>query len=155
MPTLLPMPWPKGPVVVSTPLVLPILRMARAAAVQLAEAADIVQRDGRLARSARPCASSCLTPARCSIAYSSIEAWPQESTKRSRLGQCGIAPDRTATLRSQHVGRRGQGHGRAGMAAIGRLHGVHGQGPDGVDRQLFDARGGRCHIWSADMESCK
>ena len=35
----------------------------------------------------------------------------------------------------EHVGGRGQRHGRARMAAAGLLDRVHRQGPDGVDRQ--------------------
>ena len=50
MPTLLPMPWPSGPVVVSTPLVMAVFGMAGAAAVELAEALDVVQRHGQLAQ---------------------------------------------------------------------------------------------------------
>jgi hypothetical protein len=48
MPTLLATPWPGGPVVVSTPLVQRYSGRP-GLAVELAEAPDVVQGDGRLA----------------------------------------------------------------------------------------------------------
>ena len=49
MPTLLPQPWPSGPVVVSTPRGFECFGMARAAAVQLAELLDLIERHGQFA----------------------------------------------------------------------------------------------------------
>ena len=47
-------------------------------------------------------------------------------------------------LRPQLVGHRRQGHRRAGMAAVGRLDGVHRQRADRVDgRQVEVLRSGR------------
>ena len=124
MPTLLASPWPSGPVVVSTP---------------------VVQRysgwPGHLLSSWRKCLMSssgtdgspsvsyfgltALTPVRCSSEYSSIEAWPADSTKRSRLGQIGSLRVEAQEVLPQDVGQRGHAHRRAGVAGVGRLHGVH------------------------------
>ena len=38
----------------------------------------------------------------------------------------------------ERVGHRGQGHRRAGMAAVGRLHGVHREGANRIDGELLD-----------------
>ena len=46
-PTALPMPWPSGPVVVSTPGGLAALGVAGRAAAELAEALQVVERRGR------------------------------------------------------------------------------------------------------------
>ena len=90
MPTLLPQPWPSGPVVVSTPAVwrysgwpgvlLPIWRNS------LRSSSDS---EGPLP--AELCAPMSATPVRWINAYSSMEAWPADSTKRSRFGQVGSA----------------------------------------------------------------
>ena len=52
----------------------------------------------------------------------------------------------------QDVGQRRQGHGRARVARVGRLRGVHGQAPDDVDPELFERRrrrrsGAPCRTW--------
>ena len=38
----------------------------------------------------------------------------------------------------QHVAKRRQGHGRAGMPAVGLLHGIHGKGSNCVDAQIVE-----------------
>ena len=137
MPTLLPMPWPSGPVVVSTPLVWPCSgwpghrlfnwrnrRMSsngtagssvgRPSVVQLLDARQmqhgVEQHRGVSAGEDEP-----------------VAVWP-----------AGLGRIVAEHLVPEHVGRRGQGHRRAGMPAVGRLHGVHREGADRVDCQLFD-----------------
>ena len=70
--------------------------------------------------------------------YEAVAIWP--------LGPGRIVAEH---LVEQHVGGRGQGHGRAGMPALGRLDGVHGEGADGVDRKLLDVLGGVGHVVSS------
>src|SRR3954449_10975466 len=77
MPTALPTPWPRGPVVVSTPAVWPCSGWP---GVLLPH----VRSDLR-SSSSRP------QPPRYSWVYSVIEEWPAESTNRSRPGHCGSA----------------------------------------------------------------
>ena len=90
MPTLVATPWPSGPVVVSTPVVIPYSGCPGV----LLESCRKFSRSPRVSDgSSRTVSylSACLTPARWISEYSSIEAWPMESTKRSRLGQTGSA----------------------------------------------------------------
>src|SRR4051795_1208008 len=77
MPTALPMPWPSGPVVVSTPAVWPY---SGCPGVLL-----------RHVRRALRSPSSSPQPPRNSWMYSVRLEWPQLSTNRSRPGQCGSA----------------------------------------------------------------
>ena len=67
--------------------------------------------------------------------YCSTEAWPLDSTNRSRSNQSGSARVEGQEPRPEHVGGRAEGHRRARVAVAGLLDGVHGQGPDGVDGQ--------------------
>ena len=82
-----------------------------------------------------------LTPVRCSNEYSSIEAWPAESTKRSRFGQIGSCRVEPEKLLPEAVGHRRQCHRRAGMPGVGRLHRVHRQGADRVDARRVEVFG--------------
>ena len=76
------------------------------------------------------------TSVRCSTDQSSIEAWPLESTKRSRLGQIGILRVEMHDPVPNRVNQRRQRHRRAGMAGFGRLHRIDRKRADGVDGQL-------------------
>ena len=67
MPTLLPTPWPSGPVVVSTPVREMGFGMAGRAAAELAEAFDFIQRRREIFLDFALALSSCVTPARCSV----------------------------------------------------------------------------------------
>src|SRR5579872_2241279 len=97
MPTALANPWPNGPVVVSTPGVWPYSGWP-----------------GVLLPHWRKCLmSSSVTsyPVRYSTLYRSIDAWPHESTKRSRLGQSGCAASyRKCLVKSRYA---------SGASAIG------------------------------------
>ena len=85
MPTALAMPCPSR-LVVSMPAVMPTSGMARRLAVQLAEL-----RMSSIDRSITD---------RCSSEYGSIEPWPFDTTKRSRLANAGW-PGCGAVLRPQ------------------------------------------------------
>ena len=52
--------------------------------------------------------------------------------KRSRSGQCGCGRVELQELGEQDRGDVGHAHRHAGMAGVRLLHGIHGQGPDGV-----------------------
>src|SRR4051812_17552581 len=88
MPTLLASPWPSGPVVVSTPLVQ---RYSGWPGQRLPSCRKRLTASSGTDGSPRASYSllTAFTPVRCSSEYNSIEAWPTESTKRSRLGQIG------------------------------------------------------------------
>ena len=58
--------------------------------------------------------------------------WPQDSTNRSRPGQCGSAGLCRIDLLEQQVRDRGEAHRGAGVAVADLLHGVSGQHPYGV-----------------------
>jgi hypothetical protein len=62
----------------------------------------------------------------------SMEPWPLDSTKRSRLGQAGFAGLWLRKIVPQHLGYIRHAHRRAGMAAVGLLDRIHGEGADGV-----------------------
>ena len=53
------------------------------------------------------------------------------------VGPVGAARVVTQHPRVQDVGERRQGHGRAGMTAVGVLRGVHRKAANDVDAQLF------------------
>ncbi len=88
MPTLIAMPWPSGPVVASTPetrwysgwpgALLPNCRKWRISS-SVTDGLPTVSYS----------AFTACVPVRCSTDHSNIDAWPLESTKRSRFGQIG------------------------------------------------------------------
>ena len=121
-----------------------VFGMAGATAVQLAKAADVVQPDRRLV--GRPAVAVQLLDARQVQhgveQHRGMSAGEDEpiAVRPRRLG--GVVAEH---LIPEHVGGRGQRHRRAGVSAVGRLHGVHRQGTDRVDCQLFDCFFG--HDW--------
>jgi hemerythrin-like domain-containing protein len=58
------------------------------------------------------------------------------STKRSRSAQRGLRGVVLQVPAPQRDGDLGHAHRRAGVAGVGLLHGIHGQGADGVGHQL-------------------
>ena len=64
--------------------------------------------------------------------------WPQESTNRSRPGQCGSAGLCRITFWNSRYAAGRQAHRRAGVAVADLLHGVHRQHPDGVHRLVVE-----------------
>ena len=120
MPTALPMPWPSGPVVVSTPGGVPVLGVARGQrapgpqrlqVVQLQAVAGQVELD---------------VEGEAGVARGQHEPVPAEPVRVGRV----VAHDPL----EEQVGQRRQAHRGAGVAVAGLLHGVHGQHPDDVDR---------------------
>ena len=73
-----------------------ILRVPRRLAVELTKMADVVERNGRLP-SRSYSAFTARVPVRCSTDHSSMDAWPLESTNRSRLGQIGSSGSKRMT----------------------------------------------------------
>ena len=70
-----------------------------------------------------------------------MDTCPQESTKRSRSAQRRVGGVVLQEPGPEHVGGRGLGHGRARVAAVGFLDGVHGQAAHGVDAEFVDVGG--------------
>src|SRR5580698_6885587 len=90
MPTVFPIPCPKGPVVVSTPAVN---RYSGCPGVLLSIWRNLLMSSNVTANSPVDSYSG-VTPRnsdKYNIAYNNMEACPFESTKRSRLGQVGFA----------------------------------------------------------------
>jgi hypothetical protein len=139
MPTLLPQPWPSGPVVVSTPAVF---RMARRHAVDLTKVLDVVEADGRPAL-------------RTPLAVDRLDARQVQQAIEQHRRMAGrkhepvaIEPGRilgviTQEAGPQRVADRSQAHGRAGVAGLRLLDRIDRQGADRVDRQLSDIDTGR------------
>ena len=113
-----------------------VLRMPRRVAADLAEVADVVERHRRLAQRARSRRSPPCVFVRCSTDHSSMEAWPFESTKRSRLGQIGSLRIEAHDPVPDGVDQRRQRHRRARMSGVGRLHGIDRERANRVDAQL-------------------
>jgi hypothetical protein len=110
-----------------------VLRMARAAAIQLAEVADIVQRHGRLG-GGPPLVVELLHAAQVQHRveqHRGVTAGEDEAVAARPAGIVGIVPQ---PLVVEQVGDGGQGHGGARMPALGRLHRIHRQGPNGINR---------------------
>ena len=76
-PTAVEIPWPSGPVVVSIPGAWPYSGWPAHG--------EPSWRKFLMSSSETP------YPVRCRIEYRSIDAWPAESTKRSRAGQSGCS----------------------------------------------------------------
>ena len=147
MPTLLAMPWPSGPVVVSTP-----------------EVRWYSGWPGHLLPSWRKCfRSSSATAGVPSRSYSaSTETTPVRCKQRIEQGRgvprrqheaVAVGPDRVGRVEAQKllpqgVDHRRHRHRRPGMAGIGLLHRVDAQGPDGVDAKLVDRPRGYRHLSS-------
>ena len=119
IPTALPMPWPSGPVVVSTPAVWPysgwpgVLRAPGAQRLEVVELqAPAAEEELDVERQARVAARQ----------HEPVAARPV------RVG--GVVPHH---LLEEQVRRGRQAHRRAGVAVADLLDGVHGQHPDGVD----------------------
>ena len=137
MPTLLPQPWPSGPVVVSTPDVRLIFGMAGTSAVDLAKPLDVVERDRGLIET-------------LVLGIDGLHAAEMQQCVKQHRGMAvrkdeaiAVGPDRIIGIEAQRilpkrVGHRRQRHRRAGMAGIGLLHGIHRQGANCVDAELVN-----------------
>ena len=111
--------------------------MARRAAAELAEFADLVQRHGQFVGHF---AVLDLLARRPGAAWH--RAASRHGRKRARSGR-GPGQMRIGRIVAQHlvpqrIGDRRQRHGRAGMAALGRFDRIHGQRADRVDRKLIE-----------------
>ena len=114
-----------------------VFGMAGATAVQLAKAADVVEPDGRLA-------------CRSAVAVQLLDARQMQHGIEQHRGMsagedepiavwpCRLSGVVAEDFIPEHVGGGGQGHRRAWVSAVGRLHGVHRKGANRVDCQLFD-----------------
>ena len=113
-----------------------VLRVARGARAELAEALQLVERQvvaGEVQQRVEQHAG---------VAGA-------ESTKRSRSNQSGRVGAWLQEARPQHVGHGRGAHGRARVAAVGLLDAVDGEGADGVDGQLVVDGWWRCRSRSA------
>ena len=112
-----------------------VLRVARGPAVELAEVADVVE-GHRGVPEPLVLGVDRARARRWSTDQSSIEAWPLERTKRSRLGQIGSSGIEAQHAVPEGVDQRRQGHRRARVAGLRRLHRVDRERADGVDGEL-------------------
>ena len=67
---------------------------------------------------------------------SSIEAWPFDSTNRSRLGQMGSCGIEAHHAIPDRVNQRRERHGRARMSGFSLLDRIDRERSNGVDGQL-------------------
>src|SRR5262249_27160062 len=116
-----------------------VLGVAGALAVELAELLEVVELDRRLAE-------------HLVLGVHGLDAGQvQERIQQRRAVPGGeheavaVAPDGLVRVEAeealpQNISRRGHAHRRAGVARVGRLHGVHAQRPDRVDGHLLDGR---------------
>ena len=116
-----------------------VLRVARAARVDLAEALDVVERDGQLAEP--------LVGRVDGLHAGEVQQRVEQRRRVADREHEAIAarPDRVVRVEAQEllpqrVGDRRHRHRRAGVAGVRGLHGVHGQRADGGDRELVDGR---------------
>ena len=116
-----------------------ILRMPRAAAAELPEASDFIQRHRQLV--GWLATDDLLHAAQVQqgveqhrgMAAGEHEAVAPRPARIGRIVAEHLVPER--------VSDRCQGHGRAGMAALGRLDGIHRQRSNRVNRQRIDRAG--------------
>ena len=114
-----------------------VLRVAGAAAVQLAEALDRLQRHRRLAQG-------------LVVLADRLHAGQVQQRVQQHRGVAGreheavaVGPDRVLRVEAQEllpqaVGHRRHGHRRARVPGVGRLHGVHRQRADRVDARQIE-----------------
>ena len=115
-----------------------VLGMAGAAAIELTETAEVVQRHGWLVGG--PTVGVQLFDARkVQDRVEQHRGVPAGEDEAVAVGPAGLGRIVAEHLVPEHVGDGGQGHGRAGVAALGRFDGVHRKGADRVDRQLFNS----------------
>ena len=114
------------------------LRVARRLAVQLAEVAQLAHRQlvaGEVQQRVEQHAP---------VAVAQHEA--------VAVGPAGVGRVVAQCAAPQRHGDLGHAHGRAGVAGIGLLHGVHGQGADGVGHQggvgVVLGHGALCWVWA-------
>ena len=114
-----------------------IFRMPRRLAVELAEMADVVERDRRLAQP--------LVLRIHRAGARQMQDGPQQHRGMAvRQDEAvAIGPDRVLRIEAhdpvpERVDQRGQRHRRAGMARLRLLDGIDGKGADRIDRQLIE-----------------
>ena len=119
-----------------------VFRMARRLAAELAEAADIVERDRRL-------------PELLVIGVHRLRAGQVQHGPQQHRGVAvreheavAVGPDRILRVEAHdpvpdRVDQRRQRHRRAGVPGLGLLDRVDREGADGVDRELVEIRAGQ------------
>ncbi len=116
----------------------PVLRVARALAVELAEPFDVLQLDRQLAQ------PLVLRVHRLHAGQVQQRVDQHGGVAARQHEPVAVGPDRVVGIEAQEalpqaVGHGRQCHGGARMTGVGRLHGIHGQGPDRVDGELVEA----------------
>ena len=119
IPTALARPWPSGPVVISTPVGVAVLGVARGLGVPGPQRLEVVQLETEAAQVELD------VEGQAGVAAGQHEAVP--------AGPVGVGRVVPHHLLEQQVRHRGQAHRRAGVAVAHLLHGVGGEHPDGVD----------------------
>ncbi len=121
-----------------------VFRVAGRLRIELAEVFDVVEADGGLA--GRLAVGVDLLDARhvqqAVQQHRGVAARQDEAVAIGPVGPVGIVAQEA---RPQGIGRRRQGHRRAGMAGLGLFDCVHSQGADGVDAQRVERRARVAH----------
>ncbi len=117
-------------------------RMSGAAAMQLAKLLDVLQRHGRLVDDVAVVIGL--------LHFREVQHAVEQHRSVAAGEHEAIAgrPRRVGGIEAEEVlpngvGDGSQRHRRAGVSAVGGLHGVHRQGADRVDGQVLNAHGGR------------
>ena len=124
IPTALPMPWPRGPVVVSTPAVWPYSGWPGRLAAPGAQRLEVLELEA-------PATEVELDVER----QAGVAAGEHEPVASGPVRVGRVVPHH---LLEQQVRRRRQAHRRAGVTVAHLLHGIHGQHTHGVDCAIVE-----------------
>ena len=121
-----------------------VLGMARSLGAHLPELLDIVQADRRLPR-ASALGIDLDHAGQVQQRIQQHRRMPHRQHEAVTVGPIGMFRVVAQEAAPQRIAHRSQAHGRARMAGIGLLHGVHRQGAKGVDALRVDSGGGMGH----------
>ncbi len=141
MPTLVAMPWPSGPVVVSTP---EVQRYSGWPGQRLSSWRKLL-----MSSSGTDSLTRHLVLGVDRLDPRQVQHRVEQHRRVAHREHEAVAvrPDRVFGVEAkdfvpERVGDRRHRHRRAGVAGVGRLHGVHRQGADRVDAKFFEVNGG-------------
>ena len=119
-----------------------ILGVARTAAVELAEALDVIEAHRELAERLVLRVHR-LDPGEVQHRVEQHGGVAHRQHEAIAVGPDGVVRVEAEMPLPEGVGHRGHGHGGPRVAGVGLLDGVHGQRPDGVDAELIDVGHGQ------------
>ncbi len=121
-----------------------VFGVARGLGAHLPELLDIVQADRRLAR-AFAVGINLDHAGQVQQRIKEHRRMPHRQYKPIAVGPVGMVRVIAQEPTPQRVPHRRQAHGRTGVAGVGLLHSVHGQGANGVDALGVDSSGSMSH----------